>query len=663
MPALPNAVLLFVADDIGIGDISSSGFNTTLVQTPNIDALAAQGARFTHMHSTASLCAPSRYSLLTGNLPMRGLMPEGEWMLFKGQQVKSGQRTLGHLFSDAGFATALIGKMHLGGGLANEDGSATSKSSAGDGTVDWARGILQRMDLGFEYVFESHDGIQSPPFIYWENGKPVSDLAYHDASQTWSWAVATSKPRQLADYEDAEDFLPQDADGDGAFGVLPKLENHVSSPWAFGYLGWDSTRTGELYVQAARDFIDEAASAARPLFLQFHSQGVHVPHTPSSTFRGAAVRNTYPTRHLDMVHEVDLQMQSLLERLGAHGLAETTLAIFTSDNGGLQSSESTGHRASGPLHGYKGFTVEGGHRVPFVVSWPGVVPAGAVCDHELVHTTLFATFAQMLGRLEDEGDEQGMDSLSAFSYFTDLDSACGASSSSSSRDDEEGGGDDDRLTLVQQTKKPRRAMVAYSPSHLKVVALRDAKGMPYAAAIADDYTFVDLAADPYEASCVGKSSNHSCTSSAAAGPGVQALYARLAAAMASVAAGDRTTPPLHQQLPATSAQPSPRMAYPPPPSPRPPPPPPPADNKCAAITWKKTCKKTGCSWKGAKGAKKCVAKICKDKSKNCDPSKVTNCAKSAKKLTVHKRGRQCLLSCIKYYPNLKLKKKDQCVMP
>ena len=284
----------------------------------------------------------------------------------------------------------------------------------------------------------------------------------------------------------------------------------------------------------------------------------------------------------------------------------------------------------------------------------------------LVHTTLFATFAQMLGRLEDEGDEQGMDSLSAFSYFTDLDSACGASSSSSSRDDEEGGGDDDRLTLVQQTKTPRRAMVAYSPSHLKVVALRDAKGMPYAAAIADDYTFVDLAADPYEASCVGKSSKwfewSTCTSSAAAGPDVQALYARLAAAMASVAAGDRTTPPLHQQLPATSAQPSPRMAYPPPPSPRPPPPPP-ADNKCAAITWKKTCKKTGCSWKGAKGAKKCVAKICKDKSKNCDPSKVTNCAKSAKKLKVTNWGRQCLLSCLTTYPKLKLKKKDQCVMP
>lgn len=88
-----------------------------------------------------------------------------------------------------------------------------------------------------------------------------------------------------------------------------------------------------------------------------------------------------------------------------------------------------------------------------------------------------------------------------------------------------------------------------------------------------------------------------------------------------------------------------------------------ADNKCAAIKRKKACKKTGCSWKGPKRAKKCIAKVCKDKSKNCDPSKVTNCAKSAKKLTVHKRGRQCLLSCIKYYPNLKLKKKDQCVMP
>lgn len=165
MPALPNAVLLFVGDDIGIGDISCSGYNTTLVSTPTIDALAAQGARFTHMHSTTSLCAPSRYSLLTGNLPMRGALSEGQWTLFKEQQVTSGQRTLGHLFSDAGWASALIGKMHIGGGLANQDGSAATNNSPSSGTVDWARGILQRMDLGFDYVFESHDGIQGPPYI------------------------------------------------------------------------------------------------------------------------------------------------------------------------------------------------------------------------------------------------------------------------------------------------------------------------------------------------------------------------------------------------------------------------------------------------------------------------------------------------------------------
>lgn len=170
---LPRAVLLFVADDVGIGDIGASGYNTTRVATPHIDALAERGARFTHMHSAATLCSPSRYSLLTGNLPMRGHLPDGQWTIFKPQQVTPGQRTLGHLFAAAGWSTALIGKMHLGGLMANRDGSYCAYQDGAARTVDWPRGLLQRMDLGFEYVFESHDGIQA-----WRRARPRRTTPY-----------------------------------------------------------------------------------------------------------------------------------------------------------------------------------------------------------------------------------------------------------------------------------------------------------------------------------------------------------------------------------------------------------------------------------------------------------------------------------------------------
>ena len=143
--AVPN-VLFFYADDWGIGDIGASGFATTLVSTPNVDSLARGGMRFTRMYAGSSLCAPSRYSVLTGNLALRAAVG---WSVADDLSVQPGQLTTGHLFAHAGYATALVGKTHLGGGLYGSDVLRGIKHGRSDGR------------LGFEYVFESTSGIQA----------------------------------------------------------------------------------------------------------------------------------------------------------------------------------------------------------------------------------------------------------------------------------------------------------------------------------------------------------------------------------------------------------------------------------------------------------------------------------------------------------------------
>ena len=120
----PN-VLVFNADDLGVGDLSFNGWAETLVSTPHVDRLAREGTVFTNMHAGAPLCAPSRYSILTGNLPPRGRAFFGTWSVGLGTQVEPSQLTTGHLFRRAGFATAFVGKVHLGAGLFRKDGGDT----------------------------------------------------------------------------------------------------------------------------------------------------------------------------------------------------------------------------------------------------------------------------------------------------------------------------------------------------------------------------------------------------------------------------------------------------------------------------------------------------------------------------------------------------------
>jgi arylsulfatase A-like enzyme len=418
----PN-VLIFYADDIGVGDVSAYGYGG-LISTPNIDALASGGMLFRNAHTVYGTCAPSRYGVLSGNLSLRGRRFNGTWQPHHTSQFLPGQKSLGDLFQEAGYRTSLIGKLHMGGELYLNDGIVLSNEAfnASFEDVDWLRGFhYGPTEYGFDYTFLSHDGIQDSPYMYHENDVPVDHVAYNLSSKEWTWAAATNQPYLFLQKTNAvaPGYISIDPDSDGVPGSVKVDEGHSNT---YGYAYWDSTHTGEMYVQAARNFIDDhvAGHSDKPFFMHFCSQCVHVPHTPD-TFFEEPVEGTELTKHLDMVHEMDLQVKALVDKLKEHGLENDTIIIFTSDNGGITKSTNVGHQPSGPFRGSKGSTWEGGHRVPFIVRWGdgsatnSAVPPATACERVISQADLFATFATLLDLPQDAS--QGLDSMNVLPYF------------------------------------------------------------------------------------------------------------------------------------------------------------------------------------------------------------------------------------------------------
>jgi hypothetical protein len=257
----PN-VVIFYADDIGLGDISVSGFATTEIVTPHIDSLAAQGMRFTDAHTAFSTCAPSRYSLLSGNMPFRGRRYNGTWGLQDPSQFLSGQRSMGHLFQDAGYRTAHIGKTHLGGGL--YDGAGNLVPTADLSSVDWFKGVANGLNgyLGFDYSFISHDGIQGSIYVYQENEMPVTNFSYNPVAGTWSWSAATTQAYRYltagSPSDPATGTIDLDPDGNG---VNSDVLFDTGSNKVYGYGDFDTTKAGQVFMQAAKNFIPTGSTS------------------------------------------------------------------------------------------------------------------------------------------------------------------------------------------------------------------------------------------------------------------------------------------------------------------------------------------------------------------------------------------------------------------
>ncbi|MFD2255146.1 arylsulfatase [Luteolibacter algae] len=384
----PNIVFI-MADDLGLGDISyyanSIQKKKPLVHTPAIDALAAEGLWFTDGHSATSLCAPTRYAVMSGNNNYRSYAPPGVWSTFAPTAFKPGEATLGSVVKEAGYNTGFIGKWHLGGDfkIPGKDEIYRGKKD-GDltGEVDltkWA-GSGPKF-CGFDYDFTTPCGIQGPLYLLYEN-------------ETWyPWA----KDSEIIFFNKETAKRPKDVSDKGA---------------GMGDSNWDARELGNILSAKAVEFIQTSAKKEKPFFLYYCAPMVHVPHCPPDTFDGKKIKGAAPTDHLDMVVELDMEIKRIVDALKESGEYENTLFVFTSDNGGLGDKEASalGYRPGGEWSGTKNSPLEGGHRIPFFAVWPGHIKPG-ITDELAVNQDMVATFAALVGTEIPKGQAQDSNNL------------------------------------------------------------------------------------------------------------------------------------------------------------------------------------------------------------------------------------------------------------
>ncbi len=302
----PNIILIF-ADDLGINDLGCYGRKDH--RTPNLDKLAAQGMRFTCAYTAQPICSPSRAALMTGKhparlhltnyLPGRADAPSQKLRQPRIEgQLPLAEITIAELLHNAGYATGLFGKWHLGG-----DGFSPKQQ-------------------GFDTVFMPE---------------------------------ATSKP----------------STSEGG-----KSEHAIT--------------------EAAIKFIE--SNKDRPFFCYVPHNNPHIPITAKPELiqnNSAAFHPAYAA----MIETLDDSVGLLMQKIESLGIAERTLIIFTSDNGGLHVLESPGTPATHntPFRAGKGYLYEGGLREPLIARWPGKIQPGTTCDTPIVLTDLVPTFLEFAG--------------------------------------------------------------------------------------------------------------------------------------------------------------------------------------------------------------------------------------------------------------------------
>jgi arylsulfatase A len=359
----PN-ILIILADDMGYGDLSS--FNPeSKISTPNIDALAEYGMKFTNAHAAGTWCVPSRYGLLTGQFPFRNNRNYTESM------ISPDRITIGKFLQQNGYQTACVGKWHQG--FLNEKNP-----------VQGARLEGGPLDKGFDYFFGIPASLDIPPYYYIENDRFEtfpSDSISDNYSEGWS-------PIQGAFWRGGK--MPPNFEHKN---VLATLTNKVNT-----------------YLE---DYKREENSD--PFFMYFAMTAPHTPWLPEEDFIGKSKAGMYG----DFVMQVDYYVGSVMKKLEDLGLSENTIVMFASDNGPVWYPNNVtefGHNSVGPLSGMKGDVLEGGHRMPFIVRWPGQVTPNTSNSGLLCYTDIFATIADMLGK--DLPSDVGEDSFSFYDKLT-----------------------------------------------------------------------------------------------------------------------------------------------------------------------------------------------------------------------------------------------------
>jgi arylsulfatase A-like enzyme len=368
---MPNIVVI-LADDLGYGDMHCNNPERGKIPTPRMDGLAAEGMRFTDAHSSSGVCSPSRYALLTGRYHWRTRLQRGIVNVFGDPLIAPDRLTIAGMLKAKGYATACIGKWHLGrdwGVPAGKTGLFSGKGGSAPEVTDAHREAWREVfskpfsggptSRGFDEYFGT-DVPNWPPYCFIENERTVGIPS---------------------------EFLPKE-----------QFQNHLASLQGPALPGWDLAKVLPAITDRACAFVERGAKAAKPFFLYMPLTAPHTPIAVNEPWKGKSGLIPYG----DFVMETDAAIGRVLDAIAKSGAADRTVVVFTSDNGcapyiGAKEMEAKGHFPSGPLRGYKSDAWEGGHRVPFVVRWPGVAKPGSVCGQLVHHADLIATFADALG--------------------------------------------------------------------------------------------------------------------------------------------------------------------------------------------------------------------------------------------------------------------------
>lgn len=360
--ATPPNIVYILADDLGYGDVGCYNPNAK-IPTPNIDRLAAEGMRFTDVHSGSAVCTPTRYGILTGRYSWRSTMQHGVLLGPSPPLIALDRATVAGFLKQHGYETACVGKWHLGLDWTMDNGKIVYAAPFKAGPTA----------LGFDYFFGIPASLDMPPYVFVENALAVEAATAHIEDRV--------KPLYWRGGPIAPGFRHQDVHPTFMRKAVEVIERHA---------GQGNTK---------------------PLFLYLALASPHTPILPSEAARGRSGIGDYG----DFVCDVDDTVGAVLAALEKAGLRSNTLVLFASDNGfspsaGKEALLAQGHDPCPGLRGSKADIFEGGHRIPFIANWAGHVPAGTVRNDVAWLGDLFATAADLIG--EKLPESAGVDSES-----------------------------------------------------------------------------------------------------------------------------------------------------------------------------------------------------------------------------------------------------------
>jgi arylsulfatase A-like enzyme len=378
-------IIFIMTDDLGYGDLSCYG--ATKLHTPHVDQLAARGIRFTNGHCTSATCTPSRYALMTGAYPWRkkgtGILP-GDAALI----IPTDKTTLPNMLKKAGYRTCIVGKWHLGLGDAVEK--------------NWNGEIKPGPnEVGFDNSFIFPATADRVPTVFLENHKILALEADDPIAVDYTKKIGTDPTGK----EHPELLKLKSSPGQGHDGTI------VNSIGRIGYMTggktarWVDEEVSSTFLAKAEQFMDE--NKDHPFFLYFAMTEPHVPRMPATRFKGTSGLGLRG----DVILQMDWTVGELLRRLKELKLDKNTIVIFSSDNGpvlddGYQDEAVTklnGHTPAGPMRGGKYSILEGGTRIPFIVSWPDHIKP-KVSDALVSQVDMLASFAAFTHQVIPAGD-------------------------------------------------------------------------------------------------------------------------------------------------------------------------------------------------------------------------------------------------------------------